>query len=116
MGQPDAEHPTQGRPFDGRLELQPPSQLLTLLSILRSFSSTDSCAGVNGVVGDLGRDATLCATRVGRCGGFAARCGLCGLAIRLGAWTVMPGSDWVVAAAMVCDIAVPLGPHNNAVE
>src|SRR3954453_22925883 len=98
MGQPDAEHPIQGLLPDGKLVWQPPSQLLTLLSILRSFSKTDSCAAVNGVVGDAGRDATLFATRVGLCGGFAARCGLCGLAICFGAWTVMLGNEGAVAA------------------
>jgi hypothetical protein len=116
MGQPDAEHPIQGRPPDGELVWQPPSQLVVVLSILRSFSNTDSCAAVNGVVGDVGRDATPFATRVGLCGGFAACCGLCRLTICFGAWTVMLGSEGTVAAVVVCDIAVPLRPHNNAVD
>jgi hypothetical protein len=41
--------------------------------------------------------------------------GLCGLATCFGAWTVMLGSE-VAKPVAVCDIAVPLGPHNNAVD
>jgi hypothetical protein len=44
---------------------------------------------------------------------FATRLGLCGLATCFGAWTVMLGSVEPVA---VCDTAVPLRPHSNAVD
>ena len=111
MGQPDALHPIQGLSPDLKLVTQPPTQLPLIFSSLRIFAIIDSCAAVNGVVGDVGRDATLFATRVGLCGGFAVCCGLCGLTICFGAWTVMLGSEGVVAAVVVCDIAVPLGPH-----
>jgi hypothetical protein len=100
MGQPDAEHPTQGRPFDGKLEAQPPSQLLTPRSILRSFSSTDSSPAV----GDVPRDTVrLTVLRV------TARCwGLCDLATGFGAWTVMLGRAVGAELGSVRDIAVPL--------
>jgi hypothetical protein len=100
MGQPDAEHPTQGRPLDGRLDWQPPSQLLTLRSILRSFSSTDSFPAV----GDVPRDTVrLTVLRV------TARCwGLCDLATGFGAWTVMLGRAVGAELGSVRDIAVPL--------
>src|SRR4051795_1247119 len=100
MGQADPEHPTQGRPFDGKLEAQPPSQLLTPRSILRSFSSTDSSpAG-----GDVPRDTVrLTVLRVtARC------CGLCDLATGFGAWTVMLGRAVASERGSVRDIAVPL--------
>jgi hypothetical protein len=100
MGQPDAEHPTQGRPFDGKLDAQPPSQLLTLRSILRSFSSTDSSPAV----GDVPRDTVrLTVLRV-----TARGCGLCGLATGFGAWTVMLGRAVASERGSVRDIAVPL--------
>jgi hypothetical protein len=100
MGQADAEHPTQGRPLDGRLDWQPPSQLLTPRSILRSFSSTDSSPAV----GDVPRDTVrLTVLRV------AARCcGLCSLATGFGAWTVMLGRAVGAELGSVRDIAVPL--------
>ena len=46
---------------------------------------------------------------------FAHRFGACGLATCFGASTVTLGS-WVAEPVAVCDIAVPLGPHNNAVD
>jgi hypothetical protein len=100
MGQADAEHPTQGRPLDGRLDWQPPSQLLTPRSILRSFSSTDSSPAV----GDVPRDTVrLTVLRV------TARCwGLCDLATGFGAWTVMLGRAVGAELGSVRDIAVPL--------
>jgi hypothetical protein len=52
-------------------------------------------------VDDVGRDAT--------------RSGLCGLATCFGATTVMEGSEAPEPVA-VCDIAVPLRPHTNAVD
>ena len=45
---------------------------------------------------------------------LAACLGLSGLATCLGASTVMLGSG--VAAVAVCDMAVSLGPHNNAID
>jgi hypothetical protein len=116
MGQPDALHPIQGLSPDLKLVAQPPTQLPLIFSSLRIFAIIDSCAAVNGVVGDVGRDAALFATRVCLCGGLAACCGFCGLTICFGAWTVMLGSEGMVAAVVVCDIAVPLGPHSNAVD
>ena len=56
-------------------------------------------------LGDVRRDATV----------FAAGFGLSGLATCLGASTVMLGSA-VAELVAVCDMAVPLGPHNNAVD
>ena len=100
MGQPDAEHPTQGRPFDGKLDAQPPSQLLTLRSILRSFSSTDSSPAGGDVPRDTERFTVLRVTA--RC------CGLCGLATDFGAWTVMLGRAVGSGRGSVRDIAVPL--------
>jgi hypothetical protein len=43
------------------------------------------------------------------------RSGLCGLAACFGATTVILGSS-VPEPVGVCDIAVPLGPHSNAVD
>src|SRR5256885_16665586 len=100
MGQADAEHPTQGRPLDGRLDWQPPSQLLTPRSILRSFSSTDSSPAVGDVPRDTVRLTVLRVTA--RC------CGLCGLATGFGAWTVMLGRAVASERGSVRDIAVPL--------
>jgi len=108
MGQADAEHPTQGRPLDGKLDVQPPSQLLTPLSILRSFSNTDSSPVVVGrSVRDVPRDTVrVTALRVtARC------CGLCGLAIGFGARTVMPGRTVASEGGSVRDIAVPIRPN-----
>jgi hypothetical protein len=101
---------------DLKLDAQPSEQLLMDLSSLASFPNTDSCAAVNGVVGDVWRAATLFSTRVGLCGGFAACCGLCGLATCFGAWTVMLGSEGTVVAVVVCDIAVLLKPHSRAID
>jgi hypothetical protein len=109
-GQPDAEHPTQGRLPDGKLVWQPPTQLPEALSSLASFANTDSCAAVNGVVGDVRRDATAVALGLYD---LAICFALCGLATRFGASTVMLGSEEVVAVA-VCDIAVPLRPHSSS--
>ena len=102
MGQADTEHPTQGRPFDGKLDWQPPSQLLTLLSILRSFSNTDFSPAV-----DVPRDTVrVTALRVtARC------CRLCGLATGFGAWIVMLGRTVAPEGGSVRDIAVPLRPN-----
>ena len=53
--------------------------------------------------------------------GGACLCGLttgsarCGRATCFGAWTVMLGS-WLVGPVAVCEAAVPLRPHNNAVD
>jgi hypothetical protein len=85
-----------------KLVWQPSVQLLEVFSSAASFANTESGAGV-GVVGDVRRDATV----------FATRLGLCGLATCFGAWTVMLGSVEPVA---VCDTAVPLRPHSNAVD
>jgi hypothetical protein len=105
MGQADPEHPTQGRPLDGRLDWQPPSQLLTPRSILRSFSSTDSSPAV----GDVPRDTVrLKVLRV------TARCwDLCDLATGFGAWTVMLGRAVGAELGSVRDIA---GPLSNTVD
>jgi hypothetical protein len=44
-------------------------------------------------------------------------CGFSGLATRgFGAWTVMLGSEVPPDGVWVCAIAVPLKPHNNAVD
>src|SRR6476660_6655037 len=53
-----------------------------------------------------------CTTLPDPCGVTAGRCGL---ATCLGGATVTLGS-WVLEPVAVCDIAVPLGPHNNAVD
>ena len=114
MGQPDAEHPTQGwLPF-GKLVAQPPEQLLMDLSSLASLPNTDSCAGVNArVVGrDVRRDATVGPLDLYD---LAVGCILCGLATCFGATTVMPGSA-EVTPVVVSDIAVPLRPHSNAID
>jgi hypothetical protein len=105
MGQADAEHPTQGWPFDGRLDAQPPSQLLTLLSILRSFSNTVSSPAVAGrSVRDVPRDTVrVTALRV------PAR--FCGLATGFGAWIVMLGRTVASEPGAVRDIALPLRPN-----
>ena len=62
-------------------------------------------ADIRWVLIDVRRDVTV----------FATCFGLCGLATCLGASTVMLGSG-VAEAVAVRDIAVPLGPHNNAVD
>jgi hypothetical protein len=70
-----------------------------------------------------GRDATVLATCCGLCGlaacrglcGLAACCGLYGLATCFGATTVMLGSG-VADPVAVCDTAVSLRPHSNAVD
>jgi hypothetical protein len=111
-GQPDAEHPTQGRLPDGKLVWQPPTQLPEALSSLRSFANTDSCAadGV-GVVGDVPGDTVLRTVlrATARCFGF------CGLATCFGAWIVMLGRVVPPEGVSVCDIAVPLRPHRSSV-
>ena len=111
MGQPDAEHPTQGwLPF-GKLVAQPPEQLLMDLSSLAIFPNTDSCAGVSArAVGDVRRDATSFPLALYD---LAIRLALCGLATCFGAWTVMAGSGEVVPVA-ICDIAVPVRPHSSS--
>jgi hypothetical protein len=102
MGQADAEHPTQGRPLDGELDTQPPSQLLTLLSILRSFSNTDFFPAV--AVRDVPRDTVrVTALRV------TAR--FFGLATGFGAWIVMLGRTVASERGLVRDIAAPLRPN-----
>ena len=113
MGQPDAEHPTQGwLPF-GKLVAQPPEQLLMDLSSLAIFPSTDSCAGVSArAVGDVRRDATGFPLGLY---GLAVGSALCGFALCFGATTVMVGSE-EVAPVSVFDIAVPLRPHSNAID
>ena len=113
-GQPDAEHPTQGRLPDGKLVWQPPTQLPEALSSLRSFANTDSCAadGV-GVVGDVAADTVLRTVlrATARCFGF---CGL--LATCFGASIRMLGREVVAPpeGVAVCDIAVPLRPHSSS--
>ena len=113
MGQADAEHPTQGwLPF-GKLDAQPPEQLLMDLSSLASFPNTDSCAGVSArAVGDVRRDATGFPLGLY---GLSTSLVLCGLATGFGATTVMLGSE-EVAPVSVFDIAVPLRPHSNAID
>jgi hypothetical protein len=105
IGQADAEHPTHGWPLDGKLDAQPPSQLLTLLSILRSFSNTDSSPAVVGrSVRDVPRDTVrVTALRV------PAR--FCDLATGFGAWIVMPGRTVASEGGSVRDIAVALSPN-----
>jgi len=88
-------------------------QLLEVFSSAANFDITEpglasiEAGEADGVsaAGDLRRDATVVATCFG----------LCGLATCFGAWTVMLGSE-VAKPVAVCDIAVPLGPHNNAVD
>jgi hypothetical protein len=113
MGQPDAEHPTQGwLPF-GKLVAQPPEQLLMDLSSLAIFPNTDSCAGVSArAVGDVRRDATGFPLGLY---GLAIGSALCGFALCFGATTVMVGSE-EVAPVSVFDMAVPLRPHSNAID
>jgi hypothetical protein len=81
---------------------------------MTEFGAGDGVAGG----GELGRDATglaagsrLAAARSGR----AAGAGLSGLAAWRGAITVTSGSE-VTAPVAVCAIAVPPGPHSNAVD
>lgn len=102
----EALHPTQGASPRLKLVSQPPLQLLLALSSLAIFPNTESGAA-DGVraADDVRRDATV----------FAACRGRCGLATCFGASTVMRGSVPAEPAA-VCDIAVPLGPHSNAVD
>ena len=111
MGQPDAEHPTQGRLPDGKLVWQPPTQLPVALASFASFADIDvgDADGV-GVVGDVPGDTVLRATA--RCSGF------CGLATCFGASTTMLGSEVVAPpeGVAVCDIAVPLRPHSSAID
>jgi hypothetical protein len=104
MGQADAEHPTQGRLPDRKLDWQPSAQLLDSLSSLRSLSNTDP-SPANGVVvvGDVPRDAVR--RPVPR---TTARCiGLCGLIACFGACTVMLGRE-VLPEGSVSAIAAPL--------
>jgi hypothetical protein len=91
--------------------------LLEVLSSRCSFANTDSCAGGGfaGVAGIGDGDGpgdtavrTVLRTTARRFGGFA------GLATGLGACTVMVGRE--VLPEGVCVIAVPLRPHNNAVD
>jgi len=105
MGQADAEHPTQGRLPDGKLDWQPSAQLLDSLSSLWSLSNTDP-SPVDGVVvvGDVRCDAVRRRT-VPRTNG---RCvGLCGLTPGFGACTVMLGRE-VWPEGSVSAIAAPL--------
>jgi hypothetical protein len=82
------------------LDAQPPSQLLTPRSILRSFSSTDSSPAGGDVPRDTKRFTVLRVTA--RC------CGLCVRATGFGAWTVMVGRAVGSGRGSVRDIAVPL--------
>jgi hypothetical protein len=105
---PVVEHPFQGWLPYLKLVWQPSVQLLEVFSSAAILAMTEPCEGaVVWGVGDVGRDATVFATRGGLCGGLAT-C-LYGLATCFGASTVTPGS-WV------CDIAAPLRPHNNAAD
>jgi hypothetical protein len=105
MGQPDSEHPTQGWPFDGRLDAQPPSQLLTPLSILRSFSNTDSSRAVVGrSIRDVPRDTVRVTT-------LRVTARFCDLATGFGACIVMLGRTVASEGGSVRDIAVPLRPN-----
>jgi hypothetical protein len=99
-------HPFQGALPDLKLDWQPSVQLLEVFSSLASCAITEFGAG-DGVcaVGDVRREETVDVT------GF----GLCGLATCFGASTVMPGS-WPAGPVAVCDIAVSLRPHSNAVD
>jgi hypothetical protein len=73
-------------------------QLLEVLSSSANFAIIEPFAGGGVcVVGDVVRDATVFATRVG----------LCGLATCFGATTVMLGS-WLAGPVAVCEAAVPL--------
>lgn len=104
----DSLHPTQGRLPCGRLDSQPPLQLLATFSSLAILPNIESGAGagVRAVdvwpVDDLRRDTTVFAT----CFGFF------GLATCFGASTVMLGSELAEPVA-VCDAA---GPHSKAVD
>jgi len=95
-----------------KLVTQPSVQLLEVFSSAASFAIVEPGAG-DGVRagGDVGRGATVFATRPDPCG---LATGLCGLATCFGASTVMPGR--VPEPVAVCDTAVPLRAHNNAVD
>jgi hypothetical protein len=105
---PDSLHPTQGSLPCGRLDSQPPLQLLATFSSLEILPNTESGAG-DGVrpvddctVDGVRRDAAVFATCFGRCG----------LATCFGASTVMEGSGAAEPGA-VCDAA---GPHNKTAD
>ena len=102
----DALHPIQGLPPEGRLELQPSTQLPVM-----AFGSFASCAVGDdadsvGAVGDVRADTVLRETA----------CCLCGLATCFGASTTTLGSEVVAPPEGVaaCDIVVPLRPHTTA--
>ena len=111
---PEAEeHPFQGWLPYLKLVWQPSVQLLEVLSSSASLAMTDPGADGVGAVGDI-RPAP--ARRVWRTVDRPAPCTvLCGLATCFGASTVMLGSE-VAEPVAVCDIAMPLGPHDNAME
>src|SRR4051794_38819659 len=92
--------------------------LLGGLSTLFSFASTDSFAGDGfaGVAGT-GERGGPGDTPVRTVLRTTARCfsGFAGLATGLGACTVMLGRE-VLPEGLVSAIAVPLGPHNNAID
>jgi hypothetical protein len=100
---PDSLHPTQGALPCGRLDSQPPLQLLATFSSLEILPNIESGAG-DGVraADDLRRDAPV----------FATCFGLFGLATCFGASTVMWGSGLAESVA-VCDAA---GPHSKTVD
>jgi hypothetical protein len=94
-------------------------QLLEVFSSAASFAIVEPGAGDGVRAGrDVGRAATVFAARPDPCGLATGLCGLatglCGLATCFGASTVMLGR--VPEPVAVCDTAVPLRPHNNAVD
>jgi hypothetical protein len=105
-GQPETEHPTQGRLPDLKLVTQPSTQLPVVFSSFASCAAGDigDADGV-GVVGDVRRDMVLRATA--RCFNF------CGLATCFGASTTTLGRV-VAPAEGVADIAVLLRPHSSS--
>jgi hypothetical protein len=99
---------------DLKLVSQPPLQLLLALSSFATFPMTEFGAGDGAwavgvrTAGDTRRDTPVFAACLGTCVGI-------GRAACFGASTEIEGSG-VAEPAAVCDIAVPLRPHSNAVD
>src|SRR6185295_17525763 len=114
-GQPDAEHPTQGRLPTRKLVWTPPALLLDILSSLRSRANGASPAMGPEPVATVGDGDLPGYTAVRTVSRTTSRCGFSGLTTRgFGACTVMLGS--VAPPEGVCAIAAPLRPHNNAID